>query len=100
MRNLITLFVLFASFSAATAKGIGKDDVLVSVSIVAFLTVILGLVYLADFINKIRKDRDYRNHLRSRVINLISIVRAIFVNKKKEADRDEGIDLATAITIQ
>jgi len=53
-------------------------------------------VYLADFINKIRRDKDYRDHLRARVVNLISTVRAIFAREKK-VEGDKQLEFASPL---
>ena len=98
MKMLLTIPVTLTSLGAS-ASGMtgGKDDVIFSMLFVAFLVLILGLVHLADFVNRIRKDKDYRDHLKTRAMNLISTVRAIFVKEKKEDDErpnDFSISLA------
>jgi len=85
----------------ASASGMtgGKDDVVFSMLFVAFLVLILGMVYLADFVNKIRKDKDYRDHLKARATNLISTVRAVFVKEKKEDD-DRPNDFYISVALE
>ena len=98
MKILLAIVVTFTSLGAnASGMAGGKDDVVFSIMFVAFLMLILGWVYLADFINKIRKDKEYRDHIKTRTMNLISTVRAIFVKEKKDDDErpnDFSISLA------
>ena len=96
MKTLFTLLISITSFSAFAGGGaLGHEDVIVSMTIIGFLVLLLGFVYLFDFINKIRKDKNYRDHLKARVVNLISTVRTIF-HRKKESE-EENIDFSVAI---
>ena len=97
MKTVFTLLIGITSFSAsAGGASLGREDVIFSMMIVAFLIMILGLVYLTDFISKIRKDRNFRDHLKARAVNLIALVRAIF-QKKKETEKDKNIDFAVSV---
>ncbi|MBL4752498.1 MAG: hypothetical protein JKY52_02700 [Flavobacteriales bacterium] len=100
MKILLTISVMLTSLGAS-ASGMtgGKDDVVFSMLFVAFLVLILGMVYLADFVNKIRKDKDYRDHLKARATNLISTVRAVFVKEKKEDD-DRPNDFYISVALE
>ena len=85
MKVLITVFVSLISINAFAGGGPSiNDDAVVYIFIITSLIALLGLVHLFDFLKKIRKDKDYREHLRTRIINLISTVKAIFVKEKKE----------------
>jgi len=97
MKLLSSILVVLTSFSAFAGGGAtGKEDVLFSLAIVAFLTLLLGLVYLSDFVNKIRKDKDYREHLRTHTNHLINTVRIIF-QKEKQDENEKRIDLAVSL---
>jgi uncharacterized membrane protein YhiD involved in acid resistance len=90
---MIGLTCLGASGSGMSS---GKEDIFFSFAVVAFLTLLLGLVYLSDFVNKIRKDKDYREHLRTHTIHLLNTVRKIFQKEKQDED-EKRIDLAVSL---
>ena len=97
MKTLCTILISLTSFGAsAGGASLGKEDVIFSMMIVGFLILLLGLVYLSDFITKIRKDKDYRDHLRTRVVHLISKFRTIF-QKRKESEDEKRIDFAVSL---
>lgn len=98
MKLFTTILVVFTSFSAlASGGGSSKEDIIFSLAIVALLIILLGLVYLFEFINKIRKNKDYREQVKVRVLHLISTVRTIFIRKK--AEDDEHIDYAISLSL-
>jgi len=97
MKALFTFLIGLTSLGAsASGMSSGKEDVFFPFFIVAFLTFLLGLVYLSYFINKIRKDKDYGAHLRTRTIHLINTVRIIFQKEKQDED-EQRIDLAVSL---
>ncbi|MBL4657055.1 MAG: hypothetical protein JKX73_03580 [Flavobacteriales bacterium] len=99
MKLLTTILIVLTSFSAFAGGGASsRGDVLFSLSIVALLTILLALVYLFEFMNRIRKDKDYRVQLKLRVLNLISTVRAIFV-KRTEEEQDNRIDYSVVLEL-
>lgn len=99
MKLFATILFAFTSLSAfASGGGSSREDILFSLGIVAFLTVILGLVYLFEFMNRIRKDKDFREHLKGRALHLISTVRAIFIRRNKEED-EKPIDYSVSLAL-
>jgi uncharacterized membrane protein YidH (DUF202 family) len=99
MKTLGAFLVSLTSLGAsASGMSSGKEDVFLCFLIVAFLTLLLGLVHLSDFVNKIRKDKNYRKHLRTRTVHLINIVSIVFQKERQDED-EKRIDLA-GLTVQ
>ena len=76
--------LLAVSNSYASGGALGSDDVFASMIIVAFLTIVLGLVYLFNFINKIFKDPEYGEGIKSGFTNVYKNL----IDRLKEDDRE------------
>ena len=99
MKLLTTILVVLTSFNAfAGGAALSNADIIFCLAIIAILTILLGMVYLFEFINKIRKDMDYREQLKAGAVNLISTVRAIFV-KRTEEEQDNRIDYSVVLEL-
>ena len=99
MKTLGAFLVSLTSLGAsASGMSSGKEDVFLCFLIVAFLTLLVGLVHLSDFVNKIRKDKNYRKHLRTHTVHLINIVSIVFQKERQDED-EKRIDLA-GLTVQ
>ena len=69
MRRLLFIlgFITAISVSNAFATGaaLGRNDFFASMLLVAMLGIVLVMVYLFNFINRIFKDPDYRERIKS-----------------------------------
>ena len=89
MKKLIfslAISILTASQASAGGASLGTNDVYASMAIVGILILILGLIYFTDFINRIYKDPDYRDRMRSSVVSFVDALRAYFPKKKTNGD--------------
>ncbi len=80
--SMIALLVVSNVY--ATGAALGSDDAFASMIVVALLTIVLGLVYLFGFINRIFKDPDYRDGIKS---NFTSAYKTL-IDRLKEDDRE------------
>jgi len=67
--------LLFVKQVYAGGATLGKDDELAYMAIIGFLFLILVLLYANDFIQKIFRNPDYRERLKSPFISFVNAIR-------------------------
>ena len=85
LRLAFSMIALFACASVqASGMAYGSDDIVASLVVVGLLVIILGLIYLFNFINRIFKDPDYRDGIKNKAISIFSIIADKLGNKNQE----------------
>lgn len=87
-RILIIPVLCISGLAKAAGAASSTGDIMAYAMVISFLTAILGLIYLFEFIRRINKDDDYREQLKSNLVSKLTSIKSIFLRGRDDGSHD------------